>query len=116
MILYLLDSEFVNLAIHNKKQLYLVLKTNLYCYNNITKTNFTKFLSSDSKGSYLNQHKSTIFSDYELIYSFDDSFYEFLTDIWLDDSENLVKKYQFNKYFRYFNSLVTITEIRKIEK
>lgn len=114
--LYLIDSEFVNLAIYNRKQLYLVLKTNVYCYNNINKSIFKKFLSVESKGTYLNQYKSSIFSDYELIYSFDEQFYEFLTDIWLDDRENLVKNYQFNRYFRYLNSLVKITEIIKVEK
>lgn len=114
--LYLIDSEFVNLAIHHKKHLYLVLKTNVYCYNNITKSIFKQFLSVESKGKYLNQHKSSIFSDYQLIYSFDDKFYEFLTDLWLDDRKNLVKNYQFNHYFRYLNSLVRITEIIKVEK
>lgn len=114
--LYLIDSEFVNLAIYNRKQLYLVLKTNVYCYNNITKTVFKYFLSVESKGTYLNQHKLDIFSNYELIHSFDEQFYEFLTDLWLDDSENLIKNYQFNRYFRYLNSLVKITEIIKVEK
>lgn len=66
--LYQIESTWVHLAIYTENSLYLVLKNNIYCYFGINFTQFEIFLSQYSRGTYLNQHKSSIFSNYEYIY------------------------------------------------
>lgn len=112
MYLYLIDSSFIQLAYYNKN-LYLLLNNKLYCYHNITKQYFTKFINSKSKGTYLNQHKKDVFNSYELVYVFNDEIYELITYMWLEDD---ITKYQFNNTFRLLVSkLGKVREIRKLE-
>lgn len=67
-ILYQIESTWVYLAIYTDNSLYLVLKNNIYQYFDINFAQFELFLSQYSRGKYLNQHKSSIFSNYEYIY------------------------------------------------
>lgn len=67
--LYQIESTWVHLAIPiNNNLVFLILKNNIYQYFDINFTQFEYFLSHYSRGKYLNQHKSTVFSNYEYIY------------------------------------------------
>lgn len=67
--LYQLESTWVNFAIYiNSSTLFLVLRHQLYCYFDIRDIIFDDFLAQYSRGSYLNKHKSTVFSNFEHIY------------------------------------------------